>query len=264
MPTATRPPSREEAVHTLKKANTEARKLQLLLSSIGKTHFHEKVLACVKVEFLSHERAQKTASDDYVLGSDDCMQIVNEAFTECFVPPEFHDPVKRRLLQRIPLTVKEVYADDLMHVLGQAMCQYNSYLKAKTKFAELDTDNSGYLDGPELNKVVDWMLRSIVESGVELNADEEGVCLFCLHVASSRVCVPDTAGSPFFFNLFPLCCALEMRKLMLDRIDADGDHRLSLDEFVVLFEEEQRKAIVMRYARCVRATPTHPGHGSCG
>ena len=55
----------------------------------------------------------------------------------------------------------------------------------------------------------------------------------------------------FFFYLFPLCCALEMRKLMLDRIDADGDHRLSLDEFVVLFEEEQRKAIVMRYARCV-------------
>ena len=48
-----------------------------------------------------------------------------------------------------------------------------------------------------------------------------------------------------------------MRKLMLDRIDADGDHRLSLDEFVVLFEEEQRKAIVMRYARCalVRVCP---------
>ena len=206
MPTATRPPSREEAVHTLKKANTEARKLQLLLSSIGKTHFHEKVLACVKVEFLSHERAQKTASDDYVLGSDDCMQIVNEAFTECFVPPEFHDPVKRRLLQRIPLTVKEVYADDLMHVLGQAMCQYNSYLKAKTKFAELDTDNSGYLDGPELNKVVDWMLRSIVESGVELNADEEGVCLFCRHVARPLVCVPDTAGSLFFLLVPPVLC----------------------------------------------------------
>ena len=40
-----------------------------------------------------------------------------------------------------------------------------------------------------------------------------------------------------------------MRVLMLERIDADGDHRLSLDEFVVLFEEEQRKAIVLRYAR---------------
>ena len=35
---------------------------------------------------------------------------------------------------------------------------------------------------------------------------------------------------------------------MLDRIDADKDERLSFEEFLILFEEEQRKALVIKYA----------------
>ena len=33
----------------------------------------------------------------------------------------------------------------------------------------------------------------------------------------------------------------EIRMEMLDRIDADKDERLSFEEFLILFEEEQRK-----------------------
>ena len=36
---------------------------------------------------------------------------------------------------------------------------------------------------------------------------------------------------------------------MLGRIDADNDERLSFEEFLILFEEEQRKALVIKYAR---------------
>ena len=178
---------RTKAVKTLRKANTEARKLQLLISAIGKTHFHETVLACVKVEFLSHNKAKKIASGDYVLPCADCMQIVSESFEECIVPMEFRDPVRKRLLQRIPLSVNAVPVDDLMHVLGQAMCQYNSYLKAKSKFDELDNDNSGYLDGHELNKVVDWMLPHTLAHAPPLG-------LSLTHGPPLHLCTPQQGG----------------------------------------------------------------------
>jgi hypothetical protein len=42
---------------------------------------------------------------------------------------------------------------------------------------------------------------------------------------------------------------LALQQAMLERIDADKDERLSFSEFLVLFEEEQRKAVVIKYAR---------------
>jgi hypothetical protein len=38
----------------------------------------------------------------------------------------------------------------------------------------------------------------------------------------------------------------EIRMVMLDRIDADKDERLSFEEFLILFEEEQRKVRMMK------------------
>ena len=67
--------------HFLKKAtNIEARRLQILLSSIGKTTYHEKVLACIKVEFLSKENLTTHPNGHQTLPVKDCHTIVQEAF----------------------------------------------------------------------------------------------------------------------------------------------------------------------------------------
>ena len=173
--------------HFLKKAtNIEARRLQILLSSIGKTTYHEKVLACIKVEFLSTDNLTTHENGHQTLPVADCHQIVTEALVECSVPPEAHQPLMERIVNKLPLAFGIVDVDDLMYIVGQQMCRYNSYLRARSKFDDLDKDKSGFLDGPELNQVVDWMLKMIEENGVELSADEE-----------------------------------EVRRMMLERIDAD-------------------------------------------
>ena len=173
--------------HFLKKAtNIEARRLQILLSSIGKTTYHEKVLACIKVEFLSKENLTTHPNGHQTLPVKDCHTIVQEAFVECTVPVEHHQPLMDRLIAKLPISYGIVDVDDLMYLVGQQMCRYNSYLRARSKFDDLDKDKSGYLDGPELNQVVDWMLKMIEENGVVLSADEE-----------------------------------EVRRMMLERIDAD-------------------------------------------
>ena len=173
--------------HFLKKAtNLEARRLQIVLTTIGKTIYHEKVLACIKVEFLSADNLTTHANDHQTLPVKDCHNIVQKALVECSVPVEHHQPLMERLTNKLPLSHGIVDVDDLMYQAGQQMCRYSTYLRARTKFDDLDKDKSGFLDGPELNLVVDWMLNMIEENGVVLSADD-----------------------------------VEVRHMMLERIDAD-------------------------------------------
>ena len=153
-------------------SSVEARRLQVVLASIGKTTYYEKVLASVKVDFLASEHLV-TFKGKQVLTAQLCHTIVEDALKETMVPVDHHEPIKARLLKKVPLHLKHVSVDDLMYLLGQCMCKFNSMLKARTKFDELDADGSGYLDGPELNKVVDWMLQTLDDSGMLLDRDEE-------------------------------------------------------------------------------------------
>ena len=141
-------------------SSIEARRLQIVLASIGKTVYHEKVLASVKIDFLASE-SLVTFKGKQSLSAQLCHTIVEDALKEALVPEDHHEPIKSRLRKKLPLHVKHVSVDDLMYLLGQCMCKYNSFMKARKKFDELDADGSGYLDGPELNKVVDWMLQVV-------------------------------------------------------------------------------------------------------
>jgi Ca2+-binding EF-hand superfamily protein len=40
-----------------------------------------------------------------------------------------------------------------------------------------------------------------------------------------------------------------VRETMMQRIDADGDYALSFDEFILLYEEVQRRVNCLRFAR---------------
>lgn len=142
-------------------SSVEARRLQVVLASIGKTTYHEKVLASVNVDFLANEHLV-TFKGKQTLSAQLCHTIVEVALKDAMVPDDHHEPIKSRLRKKLPLHIKHVNIDDLMYLLGQCMCKYNSMLKARLKFDELDSDGSGYLDGPELNKVVDWMLQVMI------------------------------------------------------------------------------------------------------
>jgi Ca2+-binding EF-hand superfamily protein len=76
---------------------------------------------------------------------------------------------------------------------------------AQFKFRELDDDNSGYLDRSELDEVVEWML----DNGKDHRRRN-----------SSRL----------IKNM--------MKAEMMNRIDSNGDGKLSLEEFIILCESE--------------------------
>ena len=104
-------------------------------------------------------------------------------------------------------------SEDLAYYASQAICKYNTASKARAKFDELDVDKSGSLDGTELNKVVQWMFTMTADGPVSTEEEEEA------------------------------------KQLMLERIDTSKNQKLSFDEFLVLFEEEQRKSMMIKYAK---------------
>jgi len=71
--------------------------------------------------------------------------------------------------------------------------------RAKVKFDELDTDKSGMLEAAELNQVCDWVLTAYVEKSEAERA--------------------------------------EFKTTLMKKIDANGDGKLSLPEFAVLWDE---------------------------
>lgn len=71
--------------------------------------------------------------------------------------------------------------------------------RAKVKFDELDTDRSGMLESAELDKVCDWVLTAYVEKSEAERA--------------------------------------EFKVTLMKKIDANGDGKLSLPEFAVLWDE---------------------------
>ena len=81
--------------------------------------------------------------------------------------------------------------------------------RAKVKFDELDEDKSGMLEKSELNKVTDWVLQTYTEKSVTERAN--------------------------------------FKSTLLKRIDVNGDGKLSLQEFTVIFDEIlQRMDLISR------------------
>ena len=106
-----------------------------------------------------------------------------------------------------------ITGEDLAYYASQAICKHNTASKARAKFDELDVDKSGSLDGTELNKVVQWMFTLTADGPVSTEEEEEA------------------------------------KQMMLERIDTSKNQKLSFDEFLVLFEEEQRKGMMIKYAK---------------
>lgn len=84
-------------------------------------------------------------------------------------------------------------------------------LMAAARFAELDTDNSGYLENDELGKVVDWIMNSF---GSKLGTD-----------------------------------LVSVRQKMMHRLDINKDGKLDLEEFEDLFKEMLNRTLLVERAR---------------
>ena len=85
-----------------------------------------------------------------------------------------------------------------------------SRMLAAARFRELDKDNSGMLENAELHEVVDWVMQAF---GSKLGSNKE-----------------------------------EVKTKLMERIDANKDGKLDLEEFLVLFNE-----MLIRYSLMERA-----------
>lgn len=74
---------------------------------------------------------------------------------------------------------------------------------AREKFQELDVDRNGYLEGFELDLLVNWMLASFCPNGEPLPLEEKEL----------------------------------IKEEMMRKTDENGDGRINMTEFSVLFEE---------------------------
>ena len=79
--------------------------------------------------------------------------------------------------------------------------------KGKAKFDELDVDKSGYLEASEIQVTMDWMMIFYSGSEEPLPAEELEV----------------------------------MKRDMMGLVDVDNDGRISLAEFVVVFNQVEQK-----------------------
>jgi Ca2+-binding EF-hand superfamily protein len=84
--------------------------------------------------------------------------------------------------------------------------------RAKAKFEELDTDQSGYLETAEISEMVDWMLLFYSKEGEPLTFAEKDA----------------------------------MKIDILALVDSDRDGKLSLAEFTVIFQQVENKKVDAR------------------
>lgn len=185
--------------------NAESRKIQNLLSSIGKTPYLEKVVAAV------NERENSSA---VVADTAAAMAILDTIFASVAEMPDDDKVVVKGMLTTKMAGFTNISTDDLTFYTMQAICKNNTKCKAKAKFDELDVDKSGHLNGEELNTVVKWMF-TMSSDVLQTGSAEEA----------------------------------EAKAVMMERIDADKNEVLSFDEFLILFEEEQRKSLMIKYAK---------------
>ena len=185
--------------------NAEARKIQNLLSSIGKTPYLEAVITAIN----GRENSSEAIAD-----ADAAMAILDKVFASVAeMPDDDKVAVKSMLLSKMP-GFTNIPTEDLSFYTMQAICKNNTKCKAKAKFDELDVDKSGVLNGDEINLVVKWMF-TMSSDLIEAGTTEEA----------------------------------EAKAVMMERIDADKNEILNFEEFLILFEEEQRKSLMVKYAK---------------
>ena len=196
----------QKAVHTEKRSqNAEARKIQNLLSSIGKTVYLEKVISTLQ----ARENGNEPIED-----ADAAIAILDTVFASVPEMPDDDKVAVKSMLQTKMVGFTNIPGDDLAFYAMQAICKNNTKCKAKAKFDELDVDKSGVLNGEELNLVVKWMF-TMSSDLIEAGTSEEA----------------------------------EAKAVMMERIDADKNEILNFEEFLILFEEEQRKSLMVKYAK---------------
>lgn len=185
--------------------NAEARKIQNLLSSIGKTPYLEAVITAIN---------GRENSSEAIAEADAAMAILDKVFASVAeMPDDDKVAVKSMLLSKMP-GFTNIPTEDLSFYTMQAICKNNTKCKAKAKFDELDVDKSGVLNGDEINLVVKWMF-TMSSDLIEAGTTEEA----------------------------------EAKAVMMERIDADKNEILNFEEFLILFEEEQRKSLMVKYAK---------------
>ena len=196
----------QKAVNTDKRSqNAEARKIQNLLSSIGKTVYLEKVITAIN----GRENSSEPFAD-----FDAVMVVVDAIFATIPEMPDDDKVAVKNLMMAKMAGFTNIPTDDVTFYAMQSICKNNTRCKAKAKFDELDVDKSGVLNGEELNLVVKWMFTmssDLMDSG----SSEEA----------------------------------EAKAVMMERIDADKNEILNFEEFLILFEEEQRKSLMVKYAK---------------
>jgi len=185
--------------------NAESRKIQNLLSSIGKTVYLEKVVAALQARENATEPVETAEAG---------IAILDTIFASVPEMPDDDKVAVKSMLQTKMEGFTNIPTDDLAFYTMQAICKNNTKCKAKAKFDELDVDKSGVLNGEELNLVVKWMFTMSTEM-LEAGTTEEA----------------------------------EAKAVMMERIDADKNELLNFEEFLILFEEEQRKSLMVKYAK---------------
>lgn len=197
----------QKAVHTDNKRsqNPEARKIQNLLSSIGKTVYLEKVTSALQ----ARENVSEPIAD-----AGAATAILDTVFASVPEMPDDDKVAVKTMLASKMQGFSNIPGEDLSFYTMQAICKNNTRVKAKAKFDELDVDKSGVLNGEELNLVVKWMFTMSSELMDAGNSEEA-----------------------------------EAKAVMMERIDADKNEILNFDEFLILFEEEQRKSLMVKYAK---------------
>ena len=162
-------------------ASTDEQKAQL--KETAQTKFNE--LDVDKSGFL--EKAELMTVAEWVIA----------AFVEADLTVE---AVKSRLMARIDLNGDgKLDFEEFFSLFSLMNARYELIKRASDKFTELDADSSGELDGPEIDKCVEWAMQ--------LYESEE----------------------PEFYAF--------SRQTMLDRIDRNGDGKVSLPEFTDLFDD---------------------------
>ena len=198
-----------------KNKHEEARKIQYLIAHLGKTSYLDDVCASI----LSHGAAE-------VKDKAEALGLLQEILTATpdLLPQDLSvimDAVAQMTEEELVLSMQ-----DLVFYVTQAICKHNTIQKAKIKFDELDTDKSGCLEGKEINQVVEWMFHLS-------HVGPEGSTTYNASTRSHNITTEEEEAT---------------RRLMMSRIDGDKDQTLSFPEFLILFQEEQRKSLMIQFA----------------
>ena len=208
---ATKPKEKKQ-----KHKREDVRKIQYLIAHLGKTSYLDDVCASI----MSHGAAE-------VKDKAESLTLLKEILTATpdLLPSDLSvimDAVVHMTKEELVLSMQ-----DLVFYVTQAICKHNTVQKAKMKFDELDTDKSGCLEGKEINRVVEWMFHLS-----QLGPEDSTV----LHTSTRSHNITSEEEEA-------------TRRLMMSRIDGDKDQTLSFSEFLILFQEEQRKSLMVHFAK---------------